>query len=139
MGQIYLGVRYLRVLDAQRRRPLGELVPLLCRGCERPLSYTDQLLCTRRRWGFGRAPPSPACFVNSLVRAHVEVKGRYEEMLAQGLMDMSDVFCVCGKQVGYMFRQDKTPNRRNLNQVGRMGLVCSAFKVAPFQTPHVWA
>ena len=61
---------------------------------------------------------------------------RYEEMLAQGLMDMSDIFCKCGKQVGYMFRADKTPNRRNLNQVGRMGLVCSTFAVAPYQLSH---
>ena len=141
--QIFLGVRYLRLVDARRNRPCSELVPMLCRGCERPLSYTDQLLCTRRRWGFGRGPPEPACFVNSLILENVEVRGRYEEMLAQGLMDMSDVYCKCGKQVGYMFRADKTPNRRNLNQVGRMGLVCSAFHVAPYQLslsqPKVYA
>ena len=45
--QIFLGIRYLRLLDAQRGRPLADVVPLLCRGCERTLSYTDQLLCTR--------------------------------------------------------------------------------------------
>lgn len=141
VDQIFLGVRYLRVFDAHRHRPLSDLVPLLCRGCDRTLSYTDQLLCTRRRWGFGRNPPTPACFVNSLVASNIEVRGKYEEMLAQGLMDMSDVYCRCGKQVGYMFRHDKTPNRRNLNQVGRMGLVCSTFRVAPYQLSHahVWA
>ena len=138
VGQIYLGIRYLRVVDALRERPVASIVPILCKGCDRTLSYTDQLLCTRRRWGFGRNSPEPACFVNSVVRAHVEVRGRYEETLAQGLMDMSDVYCKCGKQVGYMFREDKTPNQRNLNQVGRMGLVCSTFRVATYQLmpPH---
>ena len=65
-----------------------------------------------------------------------QVRDRYEEMLAQGLMDMSDVYCACGKQVGYCFRKDKTPNQRNLNQVGRMGLVQSRFKVATYQQGH---
>ena len=54
----------------------------------------------------------------------------------QGLMDMSDVYCKCGQQVGYMFRRDKTPNKRNLNQVGRAGLVVSRFTVAPYQLSH---
>ena len=83
VGQTYLGLRYLRLLDAHRHRPLAHLVPLLCKACERPISYTDQLLCTRRRWGFGRGVPEPACFVNSLVRSNVEVRGIYEETLAQ--------------------------------------------------------
>jgi len=134
--QLYLGSRYLRLLDAVHNRPVGEIVPIVCRHCERTLSYTDQLLCTRRRWGFGRGTPEPACFVNSLVRSNVEVRGIYEEMLAQGLMLMSDVYCRCGKQVGYMFRADKTPNKCNLNQIGRMGLVCSTFAVAPYQMSH---
>ena len=137
VDQVYLGLRYLRLLDASCGRPLTDLVPLLCRGCDQPLSYTDQLLCTRRRWGFGRGPPEPACFVNSLVKSQVEIKGGlYEEMLAQGLMDMSDVYCKCGKQVGYQFCGDKTPTKRNLNQVGRAGLVCSTFRVAPYQLSH---
>ena len=49
---------------------------------------------------------------------------------------MADVHCKCGKQVGYMFCADRTPARRNLNQVGRMGLVVSTFSVAPYQLPH---
>ena len=40
------------------------------------------------------------------------------------------------RQVGYMFRADKTPSRRNLNQIGRMGLVCSRFRVATYQLSH---
>ena len=81
--------------------------------------YTDQLLCTRRRWGFGRAPPEPACFMNSLVAGSFQVRDTYEEQLAQGLMQMADVHCACGVQVGYKFCGDRTPTKRNLNQVGR--------------------
>ena len=68
--------------------------------CDRTLSYTDQLLCTKRRWGFGAGPPENACFTNSLVRHQYEARGEYEEHLAQGLMDMADVYCKCGKQAG---------------------------------------
>ena len=139
VNQISLGTRYLRLLDTQVGHPVDELVPILCLCCDRPLTYTDQLLCTRRRWGFNRAPPEPACFVNSLVLAHVEVRGRYEEQLAQGLMEMADVFCMCGAQVGYKFCADRTPSRRNRNQVGRFGLVCSTFYVAPYQMSHAQA
>ena len=74
VNQIFLGTRYLRLLDAHSNRPLSELVPLLCRACSAELSYTDQLLCTSRRWGFG-GPPEPACFMNSLVSANVKVSG----------------------------------------------------------------
>lgn len=65
----------------------------------------------------------------------MEVRSCYEETLAQGLMEMSDVYCKCGCQVGYAFRDDKTGQGRNLNQVGRFGLVCSALRVAPYQLP----
>jgi hypothetical protein len=71
--------------------------------------------------------------MNSLEQGNIEVRGRYEEQLAQGLMDMADVYCKCGAQVGYKFCKDKTPNNRNLNQIGRFGLVASRFKVAPYQ------
>ena len=131
--QILLGTRYLRVLDTHTNRLVAPLVPLRCRQCARTLSYTDQLLCTRRRWGFGRTTPQPACFVNSVVSSSVEVRSPYEAHLAQGMMLMGDVFCRCGCQVGYKFCGDRTPTQRNLNQVGRFGLVCSTFAVAPFQ------
>ena len=135
--QTFLGVRYLRVVNAHTQRPAHAVVPLLCKGCGTILSYTDQLLCTKRRWGFGNAPPERACYVNSLQLGAFEVKGApYEEHLAQGLMDMADVFCRCGKQVGYKFCADKTPIGRNLNQIGRFGLVRSCFQKAPYQMPH---
>ena len=133
VDQILLGTRYLRVLDTHTNRLVTPLVPLRCRQCARTLSYTDQLLCTRRRWGFGRTTPQPACFVNSVVSSSVEVRSPYEEQLAQGMMLMADVFCRCGCQVGYKFCGDRTPSQRNLNQVGRFGLVCSTFAVAPYQ------
>ena len=134
--QFYLGIRYLRVVDAQHSRPVHDLVPIQCRECSRTLSYTDQLLCTKRRWGFGRGVPEKACYVNSVVAGNVDVRGVYEEHLAQGLMDMADVYCKCGAQVGYKFCGDKTPAGRNLHQVGRYGLVASRFRVAGYQLSH---
>mmetsp|Transcript_50487 Transcript_50487/g.131355 ORF Transcript_50487/g.131355 Transcript_50487/m.131355 type:complete len:219 (+) Transcript_50487:979-1635(+) len=134
--QFMLGLRYLRLVDAHSLRGVEDLTPLLCRACERPLSYTDQLLCTRRRWGFGRTVPQPACFVNSVVRENTKVQGRYDEHLAQGLMGMADVWCICGCQVGYRFCADKTPAKRNLNQVGRFGLVVSTFSVGQYKIAH---
>jgi len=126
--QTYLGTRYLRVLDAHAQRPLNPIVPLVCRGCGSTLSHTDQFLCTKRRWGFGNSVPERACYMNSLVPGSFEVRTEYEEHLAQGLMDMADVYCKCGKQVGYKFCRDKTLTGRNQNQVGRYGLVVSCFK-----------
>lgn len=35
---------------------------------------------------------------------------------------MADVYCRCGKQVGYKFVRDKTPDGRNHNQVQRCEL-----------------
>ena len=56
-------------------------------------------------------------------------------------MEMADVHCKCGKQVGYKFCGDKTTTKRNLNQVGRYGLVSSCFSRAPYQLtrPHAAA
>ena len=59
------------------------------------------------------------------------LEGCAEERLA--LMQMADVHCRCGKPVGYAFCGDKTPDRRNLHQVGRFGLVASRFRVAPYK------
>ena len=151
--------------------PIQPVVPLLCVGCGSTLSYTDQIMCTKRRWGFGDGAPENACFMNSLVKGAFVVgdscgarnsnlrvtapptyptpltascflsRRRYEEHLAQGLMEMADVHCKCGKQVGYKFCGDKTTTKRNLNQVGRYGLVSSCFSRAPYQLtrPHAAA
>ena len=149
--------------------PIQPVVPLLCVGCGSTLSYTDQIMCTKRRWGFGDGAPENACFMNSLVKGAFVVGDsygarnsnrvtaavltyptpltgsfparRYEEHLAQGLMEMADVHCKCGKQVGYKFCGDKTTTKRNLNQVGRYGLVSSCFSRAPYQLtrPHAAA
>ena len=48
--------------------PIQPVVPLLCVGCGSTLSYTDQIMCTKRRWGFGDGAPENACFMNSLVK-----------------------------------------------------------------------
>jgi hypothetical protein len=38
--------------------------------------------------------------------------------------------------VGYKFCADKTSSRRNQNQIGRFGLVCSQIGVAAYQLSH---
>lgn len=111
-------------------------MPLVCTSCNLTLTYTDQLLCTLRRWGLGGGLPEPACYVNSVALCNVDVRQPYEEYLAQGLMEMADVYCKCGMQVGYKFCADKTPTGRNQNQVGRFGLVCSRFTLAAYQLSH---
>jgi len=123
-------------MEAHSQRPVHDVVPLVCAACERTLSYSDQLLCTKRRWRLSGGPPEAACFVNSLVSASVDVARPYEEYLAQGPMEMADVHCKCGTQVGYKFCADRTPMGRNQNQVGRYGLICSRFRVAPYQLSH---
>ena len=132
---------YRLTLNAQTMAPIQPVVPLLCVGCGATLSYTDQIMCTKRRWGFGDGAPENACFMNSLVKGAFVVGDSYEEHLAQGLMEMADVHCKCGKQVGYKFCGDKTTTKRNLNQVGRYGLVSSCFSRAPYQLtrPHAAA
>jgi hypothetical protein len=97
--QCYLGARYLRLLDAHTDMPVHAVMPLLCTGCGRALTFTDQLLCVKRRWGFNASPPERACYVNSLCEANIRRRADpFEEQLAQGRMDMDDVFCACGKQ-----------------------------------------
>ena len=53
LQQFYVGERYLRLIDAHSYAPVNAVVPLLCRGCGATLTYTDQLLCVKRRWGCG--------------------------------------------------------------------------------------
>ena len=43
VSQIYLGTRYLRLLDAHDQRPVSEVMPLLCANCDRTLTYADQV------------------------------------------------------------------------------------------------
>lgn len=141
IGQSYLGVRYTRLLttggaESTQVAPVLASTPMLCVHCGTVLSYTDQLLCTSRRWGMGGGPAEPACYVNSLVQGSVKVTAAYEEQLAQGLFDMADVFCNgCGRQVGYAFLKDKSRRTRNENQVGRFGLVLSSLALSTAETP----
>ncbi|KAJ1620899.1 hypothetical protein T492DRAFT_914725 [Pavlovales sp. CCMP2436] len=139
--QTYLAQRYCRLLATGGERSsrvdtVTASVPIQCARCATILSYTDQLLCVRRRWGMAGGPSEPACYVNSLVSSSVSVKPCYEEQLAQGLFDMADVHCRgCGRQVGYAFVADKTRRCRNENQVGRFGLVTSCFTIGSGEVP----
>ena len=63
--------------------PIQPVVPLLCVGCGSTLSYTDQIMCTKRRWGFGDGAPENACFMNSLVQGAFVVGDSYEEHAVQ--------------------------------------------------------
>merc|ERR1711879_1114615 len=76
---------------------------LHCASCRRVLSTSDQILCCNRRWGFGDGASEPACYMNSLCSGQYEVRNVFEQHLSQGLFDMADVYCACGKQVGYKF------------------------------------
>lgn len=113
LEQCYLGARYLRLLDAHTDVPVHAVMPLLCTGCGRTLTFTDQLLCVKRRWGFNASPPERACYVNSLCKANIKRRADpFEEQLAQGRMDMDDVFCACGKQARRCARARGAGNSR---------------------------
>ena len=72
-----------RSAAAWRARPPSHTHGMRTARAPHACRYTDQLLCTRRRWGFGRAPPEPACFMNSLVAGSFQVRDTYEEQLAR--------------------------------------------------------
>eukprot|EP00996_Jenningsia_fusiforme_P000552 NODE_1490_length_1513_cov_17.487022_g1346_i0.p1 GENE.NODE_1490_length_1513_cov_17.487022_g1346_i0~~NODE_1490_length_1513_cov_17.487022_g1346_i0.p1 ORF type:complete len:459 (-),score=78.76 NODE_1490_length_1513_cov_17.487022_g1346_i0:137-1426(-) len=127
----FIGLRYLRLVGpSQQRRPVH------CAGsggiCSSVLTYTDQILCTRRTWSIQNSAPEQACYVNSLLPGSYRVQNEQERNLAQGKFAMADVFCsVCEKQVGYTFIRDLSEGLQNLNQVGRFGLVVAAIHVSP--------
>jgi len=128
--EMILGTRYLRVIslveEGDEEVNENARVRLRCKKCENVLSYSDQILCTGRRWGFGSGPNEPACYMNSLAKGGFEVRNVHGRDLAQGSFDMADVFCRrCGEQVGYKFHEDRSPSRINENQQGRYGLVMS--------------
>merc|ERR1719389_1620759 len=69
-------------------------------------------------------------FMNALCEGSYVARNCHEHRLAQGLFDMADVHCkACIAQVGYAFIRDKSEEKRNVNQVGRFGLVCSRVRL----------
>lgn len=135
VAQFFLGIRYLRVLDSggRHRKPMFAAAPIICAEpmCRNVLSYADMILDCNRRWGLGDGPPERAMFMNTLSVGSYSIRNRHEHRLAQGLFDMADVHCLkCGKAVGYAFLKDKSEEQRNINQVGRFGLVCSQVSLA---------
>eukprot|EP00472_Partenskyella_glossopodia_P007289 CAMPEP_0197528980 /NCGR_PEP_ID=MMETSP1318-20131121/26949_1 /TAXON_ID=552666 /ORGANISM="Partenskyella glossopodia, Strain RCC365" /LENGTH=319 /DNA_ID=CAMNT_0043084289 /DNA_START=286 /DNA_END=1245 /DNA_ORIENTATION=- len=127
--EILIGERYLRAF-APSGHDVAQRVRLVCKECDNILSYADQILCTRRRWGFGDGPNEPACYMNSLRKGSFRVRNIHERELAQGNFEMGDVYCgSCDAQVGYKFHQDKSPTLINENQQGRYGLVISRLRL----------
>ncbi|KAJ9437292.1 hypothetical protein DIPPA_13739 [Diplonema papillatum] len=126
----FLGFRYIRMLNPWSLQPVQPRIPLLCVHCKRTLSYTDQILCTKRRWSFGTASAQNACYMNTVRLENINVGSFREERLAQGRFIMGDMNCVCGAIVGYKFCKDLTRDSRNIYQVGRFGLVSSCFVVS---------
>ena len=122
---IHLGMRYVRFINPATEEPIYERTIIRCASCQIPLSYTDQVLCTKRRWAMGQH----ACYMNSLIYDNVSLSSPREERLAQGKFIMADISCVCGKVIGYKFCQDLSRNSRNVYQVGRFGLLSSLFVV----------
>lgn len=137
VGQFFLGTRYLRLLDASpdglgRRGAMYPVTRILCAGavCSNTLSYADMILDCNRRWSLGDGDPERAMFMNTLCDGSYTARNCREHRLAQGLFDMADIHCKsCGWQVGYAFVRDKSEEKRNVNQVGRFGLVCSRVRL----------
>jgi len=137
VGQIFLGTRYLRVLDGSpnglgRRNAIHPISAILCANgsCRNVLSYTDMILDCNRRWSLADGAPERAMFMNALCEGSYVARNFHEHRLAQGLFDMADVHCkACIAQVGYAFIRDKSEEKRNVNQVGRFGLVCSRVRL----------
>eukprot|EP01062_Namystynia_karyoxenos_P020933 TRINITY_DN17941_c0_g1_i1.p1 TRINITY_DN17941_c0_g1~~TRINITY_DN17941_c0_g1_i1.p1 ORF type:complete len:434 (+),score=94.59 TRINITY_DN17941_c0_g1_i1:137-1438(+) len=124
----FVGLRYTRLVDAHALRDVIPRTPLSCVACGEVLSWADALLCTKRRWGFGDGPSQGACYICA-VSGTVVAKAQREERLAQGRFLMEDLYCCCGKQVGYKFVRDLSRDQRNVHQVGRYGLVISCFRI----------
>jgi hypothetical protein len=130
VGQVYIASRYLRIVDAHTGHCLPQAPQhLVCTGCKTTLSYSDQIMCYQRRWGFGEGVPEPACYMNSIDNDQVTVGEPYQEHLGQGPFMMSDVWCNCGKQVGYKFIEDRSASKRNRHFPGRFGLVNSCVEI----------
>jgi len=133
VGQYYFGTRYIRLLDASplglgRRGSAHPVTPIICAStsCNCILSYSDMILDCNRRWSLGDGIPERAIFMNALCDGSFFMRNQREHRLAQGVFDMSDIHCKgCGLQVGYAFIRDKSEEERNINQVGRYGLVSS--------------
>jgi hypothetical protein len=70
--------------------------------------------------------------MNKVEEAQVHVGHPYPEQLGQGPFIMADVWCKCGKQVGYKFVEDCTSSQRNQHHIGRFGLVNSCVRLSSF-------
>jgi len=124
----FVGLRYTRMIDMHTGRSILPRTPLHCISCSEVISWADTFLCTKRRWGFGDGPSQSACYVCA-VSPTVIARTQREERLAQGRFLMEDLHCICGKQIGYKFVRDLSRDQRNINQVGRYGLVVSCFRL----------
>lgn len=129
VNQYYVATRYLRLRDAHTGKFEPEPLQLVCVDCDTTLSYSDQIVCYQRRWGFGENMPEPACYMNSVITEKVTVGHPYPEQLGQGPFTMADVWCKCGAQVGYKFMRDETASQRNKHHIGRYGLVNSCVRL----------
>lgn len=69
--------------------------------------------------------------MNSVEEEQVTVGQPYQEHLGQGPFMMADVWCKCGKQVGYKFIKDRSASGRNKHHIGRFGLVNSCVEIVP--------
>ena len=129
VNQAYISARYVRMVAGARFEPLVASTPIACAACGTRVCFTDQLLCTNRRWSFAAdAPVEHAVYCNSLVRGSVRVGRPYTRELAQGVFDMSNVSCTCGELIGYKFASTHIRGM-NEDQVGRYGLVSRLVRV----------
>jgi len=137
VGQVFLGARYLRLIEGGTgaygcRGACHPVTPITCNNgsCRNVLSYVDMILDCNRRWSLTGNQPERAMFMNALCDGSYFTRNPHEHRLAQGLFDMADVHCrSCAAQVGYAFVLDRSDENRNVNQVGRFGLVCSRVRL----------
>ena len=151
VNQIHIGLRYVRILDAQRggipKCPPGEIrccavvqdkadaeiaggdePAASSRLCGNVLSYSDQILCTDRCWGFRSQAPEPSFYINSLRPGSYKQSNLAQMRLGQGIFGMMDVVCQdCNSMVGYKFVS--SANSANRNHIGRAGLVLSCISL----------
>jgi hypothetical protein len=139
VNQIHIGLRYVRLVEphhgGRQKVPAGEIrCHALLKGsnqtrrrCGNVLSYSDQVLCTERCWGFrGDGPPEPSFYINSLREGSYTQANLGRMRLGQGTFGMMDVSCKeCNTMVGYKFAEDCSRTGCNQNHVGRAGLVLS--------------
>lgn len=130
-GGAFVCAAYVRRLDGLG--PCEVPKPLRCSGarggavCGQVLSDMNDVLSWHHSWSPPGGPVEDAWYVNSMVEGSAHVGPPRRRRLAQGPMEVADVFCsVCDGVVGWRFARDLDPAQTNRNQLGRFGICRSS-------------